>query len=531
MKRTVQFRTTQGRRPENEDFCWGLVFSPAKGCVHAALVVADGMGGALGGAHASRRAALLLRDRLRDRPPRREELEPWLGDAFEEAHEALLRESEANPSLRGMGTTLVVVFATEDEWVVAHVGDSRAYLLAEGRIEPLTTDHSAVQDAIDRGLYTASEAATNPVVRTLASALTRHLGESGKPSPDIRRVPLAPNSLVLACTDGLTGNPVEGIVAPDELVQHLRGTRDLSDALRNLLSLAYTKGSTDNITVGVVEAGRLPRAKPSVGRLPDVEALRKEEGVAGEGNAGRGLSRGRRVLVTLLSLFLVAGIGGIGWLLFRRPPDRVPDDVVETTETETVEDSTAFSPPRTQRGGDPPQAPVSATAPRAEREAHADREARDVRPERTRDERPPERVVAVEPPAPETPVSPSEVAVPSPSPEPIEIRWLGPVEPGGDVKGTPARPGEIVRLRRYQSLAFEVAGRVPARTEWVARYRARNKPWSEQRKLVCSKEQEPWVVKQIAALDSGDYEIQILLVTDSDTVRSDLLRVRVSAGP
>ena len=322
----VHCASTTGRRPENQDSCWGKVFSSPKGCVFAAVVLADGMGGEQGGAEASRIAVESVQRKLDEEPLHSELSESWITSVFSEAHNQVVARSKS-PELRGMGTTLVLALATRGELVIAHVGDSRAYLMRTGGgIEQLTRDHSAVQDAIDRGVYTLEEALSKPEVCALSSALTRHIGEGGNPTPDIKTIPLVEGSIALICSDGLTGSIVSPVLAAEDLELQVEGTKSLPDATHNLLSVSYQRGSTDNITVALMEIGRYSRKERAVSILPGIP---KEQSTKTRSLSGRlgipltqvlrtpftGLCRlSRGVVVGLLGTLFAVGLVAIVWI-------------------------------------------------------------------------------------------------------------------------------------------------------------------------------------------------------------------------
>lgn len=155
-----------------------------------------------------------------------------------------LREgSQDTPRLAGMGATAVVALVSQATALIAHVGDSRAYLLRAHSLHRLTRDHSLAQALIDAGAITDQQAAGHPA----RGQLTRHIGMVGDALPDARRVDLQPADRLLLCSDGLTG------MLDDAWIQAiLNRSPDPQHACRALTEAANDAGGTDNITVLVI---------------------------------------------------------------------------------------------------------------------------------------------------------------------------------------------------------------------------------------------------------------------------------------
>ncbi|MFD0856545.1 PP2C family protein-serine/threonine phosphatase, partial [Actinomadura adrarensis] len=124
-------------------------------------------------------------------------------------NEAVARE----PHLASMGTTLTVLLLDRNRAALAHIGDSRAYLLRDGRLSPLTTDHTVVRTLVDSGLLTSQQAAEHPQ----RSLLCKALDAGGTAEPDVSAQQLYPGDRLLLCSDGLSGahiiefpNPIQG---------------------------------------------------------------------------------------------------------------------------------------------------------------------------------------------------------------------------------------------------------------------------------------------------------------------------------
>ncbi|MGH3887963.1 MAG: Stp1/IreP family PP2C-type Ser/Thr phosphatase [Pseudonocardiaceae bacterium] len=155
-----------------------------------------------------------------------------------------LREgSQDTPRLAGMGATVVAALVSQATALIAHVGDSRAYLWREHHLHRLTRDHSLVQALVDAGAITDEQAAGHPA----RGKLTRHVGMVGEMLPDVRSITLHPADRLLLCSDGLTG-----MLDDARIRTILNGCPDPHHACRALVSAANNAGGTDNITVLVV---------------------------------------------------------------------------------------------------------------------------------------------------------------------------------------------------------------------------------------------------------------------------------------
>jgi protein phosphatase len=224
------------------------------------LVVADGMGGHRAGDVASRIAADAVLERLvgLDDSPEGDPAGALvrLGRAVEEANAALFGAIAQSPELEGMGTTLVVAVFSDGCVHHAHVGDSRLYRWRDGAIEPLTRDHSLVQQLLDRGVFASREQALEAGVGT--HILTRGLGIASRLDVALGSHPLATGDLYLLCTDGLT-NIVDDAGLAALLDAH---GSDLQSAAEELLRAALAGGGPDNVTIvlarPIVSRGQTP---------------------------------------------------------------------------------------------------------------------------------------------------------------------------------------------------------------------------------------------------------------------------------
>ena len=209
------------------------------------FAVADGMGGHADGEVASRVAIEAL---FASYYASAEEPQLALAGAMATANVAVCRAAERSGQPRSsrsrMGTTLVTAVLGGPRIVVGNVGDSRAYLLLNGRLSQVTQDHSFVAEQVQLGLMTAQEGRRAP----LRNVLTRALGSEEGAMPDIFEVPWGSGGVLLLCTDGLHG------VVEDRAIEAALAEEPLDRAVRRLIDAANAGGGPDNISAIVVGA-------------------------------------------------------------------------------------------------------------------------------------------------------------------------------------------------------------------------------------------------------------------------------------
>ena len=224
------------------------------------LVVADGMGGHAGGDVASSIAIAALAP-LDGESHGPDDALAELERSIDHARQDLVDRSVSDPELVGMGTTVTAILRAGNKLAMAHLGDSRAYLLRDGELTQVTTDHTFVQHLVDTGRISADEAETHPQ----RNVVMRVLGDFDIDlTPDMSVREAKPGDRWLLCSDGLSG-----FVSPETIAQTLLETPDVDECADHLLQLALRAGSTDNVTVvvaDVVDVDALPDgAAPATG--------------------------------------------------------------------------------------------------------------------------------------------------------------------------------------------------------------------------------------------------------------------------
>jgi protein phosphatase len=205
---------------------------------HQLYIVADGMGGHQAGEIASSLAVQTIYEQLKSN---RYELPPaeLLPHAVREASATIYHAARESPDLQGMGTTVTSLTFEEHLAHLAHVGDSRAYLLRGDRIEQLSKDHTWVAEQVRRGLITQDQAARSPFRHVIA----RSVGSEEDCEVDTMPVPVDEGDIILLCSDGLSN-----LISPEEIRDVVRDGF-LRDAPQRLVRMANDRGGDDNITV------------------------------------------------------------------------------------------------------------------------------------------------------------------------------------------------------------------------------------------------------------------------------------------
>ena len=240
------------KRSHNED-CFAA--DPALGL----YVVCDGMGGGNAGevasrmaidtilAHVTAAAASPAIGLIGPVDPNLSSVTNQLASAIRAANEAVHKASWEEAKYAGMGTTVVAIRLTDHYLSIAHVGDSRLYLIRDGIMQLLTSDHSWVAEQVARGYMSEEEAERSP----RRNIVTRALGVESTIEIDLAEMPLLNGDLLLLCSDGLTRG-----VRSEHILQTLELDSDLGMKTDRLISMANEAGGDDNVTVLLVAVQR-----------------------------------------------------------------------------------------------------------------------------------------------------------------------------------------------------------------------------------------------------------------------------------
>jgi serine/threonine protein phosphatase PrpC len=286
------------------------------------LVIADGMGGHAAGEVASSVAVTLLSSLDEDSPGG--DLLDRLSGAVKIANTHLRDMVRGDPDLDGMGTTLTALLRAGSRFGLAHVGDSRGYLLRQGELQQITRDHTFVQSLVDEGRISPEEADHHPQ----RNLITNTLDGRGELDLDLSVREARAGDRYLLCSDGLSG-----VVSEETLRETLASSARPEDAVERLVELALRGGGPDNITAivaDVVDVDAAPSAVPVVVGAAAEDVVQRPGGSSAAAKAAA-LSppraqrdpdddpddelpprhRGRRVLALLVLLLLIGG-GGYG---------------------------------------------------------------------------------------------------------------------------------------------------------------------------------------------------------------------------
>ena len=223
--------TDVGRvRPINED----SYYAPAEG--ERFCAVADGMGGHNAGEVASALAVQVFSRSMRDVERITAEA---LRAAVERANDEVYYAAMENTGMSGMGTTFSALAVQDDTVFLAHVGDSRIYLVRRGAIMQITTDHTLMEEMVQRGMITPREARVHPK----RNIITRALGTESRVEIDVMQMSLREGDAFFLCSDGMSN-----YVEERDILRAVESEADWQDKLERLLTLALENGGSDNIT-------------------------------------------------------------------------------------------------------------------------------------------------------------------------------------------------------------------------------------------------------------------------------------------
>ena len=228
------------------------------------FAIADGMGGAQGGEVASRLAAEALQEGGAEGSG-----EERVAALIQKANRRVHERSGKDASLEGMGTTMTVALVEDGTVAIGHVGDSRAYLIRDGKLEQLTDDHSLVAELTRAGKLSEEEAESHPQ----RSVITRSVGTDPDVDVDTLSVTTQPGDIFLLCSDGLTD-----MVEDEQILRIVNSKRDdLAAAGKALVKAANKRGGQDNITVVFFEIAEAEIEKTKESAAPEPPAESDEE--------------------------------------------------------------------------------------------------------------------------------------------------------------------------------------------------------------------------------------------------------------
>lgn len=259
----ISGKTDPGKkRSNNEDT---FIIDPDLGL----MIVADGMGGHSSGEVASQLAAKLCKEQLKralktghvpvfHHVPADPNLDPRsliLGDCIKFSNQAVYEADPGSEPGKHMGTTLVAALWLDHRLTVAHVGDSRLYLVRNGDLTLCTNDHSFVQEQLDKGLIQPEDAEKSD----FRNMLTRSVGVSEDVDVDIKELELNQDDFILLCSDGLTK-----MLSDREIAEQFKDNNDPQKITDNLIAQANQAGGRDNITVIVAKVEGSPTSWSSL---------------------------------------------------------------------------------------------------------------------------------------------------------------------------------------------------------------------------------------------------------------------------
>ena len=289
LKIRVAWKSDIGRRPENEDACLALTADDIDG-IEGLLIVADGMGGRASGAVASGTAVKVVRDTFISGAGE-QDLSKVLYQSLQAANDAVYHEASTKPEFQGMGTTCVAAAIRDGHASFVHMGDSRAYLLRDGRLTRLTEDHSFVAERVRAGEISEEDARKS----RFRNVITRAVGLEPTAKPETSNLDLQSGDVLLLCTDGLSGP-----VSESEIADILCASSDPEEACDQLVEAALRNKGSDNITTVVAAYGD--------------RTMQKQNRTNRTGKMGK-----TWVLAALVGLLVGIGVGFIPKTLYVKP--------------------------------------------------------------------------------------------------------------------------------------------------------------------------------------------------------------------
>lgn len=237
------------------------------------FVVADGMGGVMGGAEASRLAVEAIKQFWTEDPPPlddQDKAQKWLHKAVRTANDSVCDAADQIIAESRMGTTIVAALQSDGKKLhIAHVGDSRVYLLREGVLETMTNDHSMVFEMMQLGQLTWQQCQDSP----WRSILTRCIGHERDVVIDRRTIEPSSDDWVVLCTDGLCG-----YVTDEKILETIKACETADQACSELISCSMEVGAPDNVTVVVVRYRTETAAEKSKRKSDKAQAKQSAKG-------------------------------------------------------------------------------------------------------------------------------------------------------------------------------------------------------------------------------------------------------------
>lgn len=233
------FLTDRGRvRSHNED-AGGIYYNSTNQLL---AVIADGMGGHQAGDVASKMAITQIDKQWKNTKKfeKPNEIEEWLLNTIQEINKSIYEYAQNNQECEGMGTTLVIVVHIDEFLTVAHIGDSRCYLLNQDKLKQVTEDHSLVNALVQSGQISRDDAKHHP----RKNVVLRALGSELQVDADIKTISIDENEKILLATDGLTDK-----ILDEELFEIINKHDDIHLACQELIDLANNRGGEDNISL------------------------------------------------------------------------------------------------------------------------------------------------------------------------------------------------------------------------------------------------------------------------------------------
>jgi len=239
------------KREHNEDYLGYLLpYTPAQlrshGCV---FVLCDGVGGHRKGEVASQLAVETVLESF-SRAKSGEAHKGLLSRAVQSANQKVYEQGQSSPASVGMATTIVACALRADRAVIAHVGDSRCYLLREGRVRQVTRDHTVAAEQVRLGILSNNEAAQS----ANRHLLSRSVGNDLVVNVEIDEVQVQKDDVLLQCSDGL-----HGAVGPDDIAAIVKRFNALSTAVERLIELANQRDGGDNVSVQLIRVHDVER--------------------------------------------------------------------------------------------------------------------------------------------------------------------------------------------------------------------------------------------------------------------------------